>query len=483
MGRADALAIDAGVPGLDLMEAAGRAVAAEVRRRWRRRPVVVLCGPGNNGGDGFVAARNLQEAGWPVTLVSLGDRAALKGDAATNAARWMGEVLTPSTDLLADDAIVVDALFGAGLTRPLDGLALSLVTAINEKGLDCLAVDVPSGVDGNTGEVRGGAPKAAAAVTFFRRKPGHLLLPGRDLCGAVSVADIGTPVSVLDEIKPTTFANDPALWRATFPVSRFSDHKYRRGHAAIAGGVQMTGAARLAARGARRVGAGMVSIVTPREAVPHYLAGDPGQLIFAADTAPAFAQLLTEKRRNAVLVGPGNGVTNETRARAIAALRSHLSVVLDADALTVFEDAPEDLFGWTKGHDGLAVLTPHEGEFTRLFRGEGDKLTRVREAAARSGAVVLLKGADTVIAAPDGRAIINDNAPPYLATAGSGDVLAGFIVGLLAQGMPPFDAAAAATWLHGEAASRFGPGLIAEDLAESVPAVLSGLTDDSWQPH
>jgi len=483
MGRADALAIEAGVPGLDLMEAAGRAVAAEVRRRWRRRPVVVLCGPGNNGGDGFVAARYLQEAGWPVTLALLGERAALKGDAAANAARWTGEVLTPSPDLFADDVIVVDALFGAGLTRPLDGLALSLVTTINEKGLDCLAVDVPSGVDGNTGEVRGGAPKAAATVTFFRRKPGHLLLPGRELCGAVSVADIGTPVSVLDDIKPTTFANDPALWRETFPVPRLGDHKYSRGHVAVAGGMQMAGAARLAARGARRVGAGMVSIITPREAVPHYLAGDPGQLIFAADTAPAFAQLLAEKRRNAVLVGPGNGVTNETRARAVAALRSGLSVVLDADALTVFEDAPEDLFGWIKGHDGLAVLTPHEGEFARLFRGEGDKLSRVREAAARSGAVVLLKGADTVIAAPDGRAIINDNAPPYLATAGSGDVLAGFIVGLLAQGVPPFDAAAAATWLHGEAASRFGPGLIAEDLADSVPAVLSGLTGDSWQPH
>ena len=474
MGRSDQLAAEAGVPSLDLMERAGRGIAEVVRRNYRRKPVFVLCGPGNNGGDGFVAARYLKSWGWPVSLMLLGEHSNLKGDALANADRWEGEVSAPDPSAIDGDVIVIDALFGAGLTRPLDGAAAALVEAIEQRRPDCVAVDVPSGLDGNTGMPLGIAPRADHTVTFFRRKPAHLLLPGRGLCGSVTVIDIGTPTEVLDQIAPLTFANDPVLWARSLPRARADDHKYSRGHLAVVGGGEMTGAARLAARGARRAGAGIVSLLCPPEARSIYLQGDPGNLVFSFEDAPALSDLLGRRRRNAVLAGPGNGVTDQTRANTIAALRSGHPCVLDADALTVFKDDPQHLFSWIKGP---VVLTPHSGEFDRLFGMDGDRLNKARAAAVKSGAVVLLKGPDTVIAHPDGRAAINENAPPELATAGSGDVLAGIVGGLAAAGMECFDAACAGAWIHGAAAARVGPGLIAEDLADHLPHILSELSD------
>ncbi|MDA0240089.1 MAG: NAD(P)H-hydrate dehydratase [Proteobacteria bacterium] len=469
MGRADALAVEHGVPSLDLMEAAGASVAAEIRRRWPVQPVVVLCGPGNNGGDGFVIARYLKTAGWPVRLALLGETSNLKGDAAANAKRWDGGVEPLSTMVLDGAGLVVDAIFGAGLTRALDGAALEVVNANNAGNMTCVGVDIPSGIDGNSGAVLGAAPCCALTVTFFRKKPGHLLLPGRVYAGETVVSDIGIPAEVLGDINPNTVENHPQNWIAEFPVPTLEGHKYRRGHAVICGGAEMTGAARLAARAARRAGAGMLTIIAPKAAVPIYAVDDPGNIIVSLDQPHDLAAMLLDKRRNAVLVGPGSGLNEETRNKAIEALRSKLPTVLDADALTVFADDPGQLFSWIKGP---CVLTPHEGEFDRLFPGGGDKLSRARTAAKRSGAVILFKGADTVIAHPDGRAAINANAPPELATAGAGDVLAGIILGLLAQGMPAFEAAEAGAWLHGAAAQEFGPGLIAEDIPDRLPKVL-----------
>ena len=471
MARADALAIAGGTPGIDLMEAAGRAVADRICVRWASRPTTVLCGPGNNGGDGFVIARLLEGRGWPVRVALLGNRDRLKGDAAVNAARWTGSVEPMSAKAVGDAELVVDAIFGAGLVREVDGEARAAIEAIGDRL--CVAVDMPSGVDGNTGEVRGAAPKAALTVTFFRRKPGHLLDPGRFSMGDIHVADIGIPVSVLDEIRPAAFANEPGLWSAALRWPRPGDHKYSRGHAVVAGGGEMTGAARLAARAAMRIGAGMVSVLCPPEASPVYAASLVGPLTVAADGPESFAEYLEDPRRSGALVGPGAGVSEDTREVALRALAVGKPTVLDADALTVFADEPQALFEAIGGTP--AVLTPHEGEFARLFEFVGDKPTRARKAAARSGAVVLLKGADTVVAAPDGRIAINANAPPDLATAGAGDVLAGLALGLLAQGLPPFEAAAAAAWIHGEAATAFGPGLIAEDLPDLVPPVLREL--------
>ena len=473
MYRADSLAMQGGVPGLTLMEAAGTAIARAIRRRFRPRPVAVLCGPGNNGGDGFVVARLLAAEGWPVRLGLLGAPDALKGDAGANAARWRRPIQALHPDLLAGDPLVVDALFGAGLARPLDGIARTLIEAINARDLDCIGVDVPSGVHGDSGEVLGVAPRCRLTVTFFRAKPGHLLLPGRALCGELIVADIGIPAAALDQIRPATFANAPALWQEHLPRPARAGNKYHRGHAVVVGGEEMTGAARLAAEAARRIGAGLVTIAAAPAVHAIYAAGRPGTIVARVADARALQELCSDPRRNALLIGPGAGVSTQTRERVLMLLGLAKPCVLDADALTVFRDDPESLFAAIKAP---CVLTPHEGEFARLFADSGGKLTRARAAAARSGAVVLLKGADTVIAAPTGQAAINANAPPTLATAGSGDVLAGMILGLLAQGVPAFMAAAAAAWLHGQAASVVGSGLIAEDLIDAVPEACATLT-------
>lgn len=473
MYQADARTIAGGVPGLDLMEVAGTAIAREIRRRRSPRPVAILCGPGNNGGDGFVVARLLKAAGWPVRVALLGKLDQLKGDAAANARRWDGEVELLAETVLDGCQLVVDALFGAGLTKPLKGIPRALAEAINERDLDCIAVDIPSGVHGDTGQVLGAAPRASLTVTFFRPKPGHFLLPGRDLCGELVVADIGIADIVLADIGPAAFINAPGLWLHRLPWPEAGFNKYSRGHAVVVGGAEMTGAARLAAQAARRAGAGLVTIAAPPEAFTVYASGAPGTLVKPVADSVGLAAFLADARRNAVLVGPGCGVTERTRDQALAALAARRTCVLDADALSIFAADPETLFS---AIDAPCLLTPHEGEYARLFAdGGSDKISRARHAAQRSGAVVLLKGADTVIATPDGRAVINANAPSELATAGSGDVLAGLALGLIAQGMDVFDAACAATWIHGAAAGDFGPGLIAEDLLDVLPGVLHEL--------
>lgn len=472
MYKADALAIARGTPGVVLMENAGRAIFQVIIERFQPVPVAVPCGPGNNGGDGFVVARLLREAGWSVRLGLLGSVARLKGDAAYMAARWTGPVEPLSPDLLTGCGLIVDALFGAGLDRAIAGVAGEMVAAINRAGVPVVAVDVPSGVEGTTGRVLGPVVKAAHSVTFFRKKPAHLLVPSKFLCGEVIVANIGIPADVLDTIAPRQWENGPALWRPMFPFPADDGHKYARGHAVVVSGpLASGGAARLAARAALRAGAGLVTVACP----PDALLAHASQLNAVMTLSFSdFAEVLADRRRNTVLVGPGNGVGEATRDVTLKALGGGRSCVIDADALTSFRDAPDDLFAAIASP---CVLTPHDGEFARVFPDLTDdgKLERTRRAAARAGAVVLFKGSDTVIAAPDGRAAINTGAPPTLATAGSGDVLAGLIVGLLAQGMAPFEAACAGAWLHGRAAALFGPGLIAEDIGEMLPAVLREL--------
>jgi NAD(P)H-hydrate epimerase len=473
MAVADSTTIAGGISGHDLMEAAGEAVALAVLERYRRQPVVVLCGPGNNGGDGFVAARRLVAAGWPVKLASHGPTRNLKGDAAWAADRWTGEVALLSPDLIQDGSIVIDALFGAGLGRPIEGTAAACIARMNECRCHVVAVDVPSGLHGDTGQILGAAPAAELTVTFFRAKPGHYSANGLRLCGELIVADIGISDSVLDKISPRLWRNDPALWsKALRPATR-DDNKYRRGHLTIVGGAAATGAARLAALAARRAGAGLVTIASPGPAASIYRAAEPGNLVVEIDTGDAFSKLIADERRNAFAVGPGSGLNDRTRDAVLAALGTGRPVVLDADATTVFADDPDRLF---KAIRGPVLMTPHEGEFRRLFPRLADlpgKVARTREAAALSGATVLLKGPDTVVAGPDGRASVNVHAAAGLATAGSGDVLAGVAAAFLAQGLTPLAAGAAAAWIHGEASLRFGgPGLIAEDLIDLLPKAL-----------
>jgi ADP-dependent NAD(P)H-hydrate dehydratase / NAD(P)H-hydrate epimerase len=471
MEEADRLTVQAGTPGSELMHNAGSAVAREIAYRWSPRPTVVLCGPGNNGGDGFVVARVLAAAGWPVRLALAGSMQELRGDARHHAMLWERPVEPLEIGVLENAALVVDALFGSGLRRPLSGEIPRILAAATERGVPMVAVDVPSGLLGDTGESLGAVP-ALLTVTFTRKKPGHVLLPGRELCGETVVADIGTTAALLERIPVETWENDPALWRSDLPQLRASGNKYSRGHALLWGGYPTTGAARMAARAAARAGAGLTTIAVPPEALPIYAAALTSIMVRAAAMPADLAELLADKRFNALLIGPGAGVDAATRARALAMLATRRAVLLDADAISAFAQDRQTLFA---AMGGPCVFTPHDGEFARLFDTSGDKLARARAAARTSGAVIVLKGADTVIAAPDGRAAINSNAPATLATAGAGDVLGGMILGLLAQGMEVFAAAAAGVWLHGAAASDFGPGLLAEDLPDLLPGVLRRL--------
>jgi hydroxyethylthiazole kinase-like uncharacterized protein yjeF len=483
MGEADRFAMRAGVPGLTLMERAGYAVArVAVGLARTQGRIIVLCGPGGNGGDGFVAARWLQAWGYPTTVFLNGERSALRGDAAHMAGLWAGEV-APAAAFSPEGAdLVIDALYGAGLSRDVDGLAAQCVARINAWGGKTLAVDVPSGLDGETGAVRGVAVAATATVTFFRLKPGHLLSSGKGRPGRLVLADIGIPAAALDEIAPQAFANQPKLWLQALPTLSALSHKYVRGAALVLSGeAHRTGAARLAARAALRIGAGLVTLACDPDAVAVNAGHETAVMVAPFEGEAGFANLLSDLRRNAILVGPGAGVGEATRAHVKTSLTAaHApAVVLDADALTSFSREPAALAALIAAKPRPVVITPHEGEFGRLFRSRPDvtdapgKLARARAAARALGAVVILKGADTVVAAPDGRATIGCDLPPTLATAGSGDTLAGFVCGLLAQRVPAFEAASAAVWLHGACARAIGPGLVAEDLSDALPRVLA----------
>ncbi len=478
MGHADRMAEEAGVASIELMENAGRGIFREIVAGWDKCRVLVLCGPGNNGGDGFVVARLLAEAGWPVRVALLGERGRLRGDAAVNLQRWTGPIerIDLKLDLSAD--LIVDGIFGAGLDRDIEGELADFIGQVNASGAQVVCIDVPSGLDGKDGCVRGVAVQGQLTVTFFRKKPGHVLFPGRGLCGAVKVVDIGIPSQVLATIDSRTFENRPGLW--LLPSLLQEGNKFDRGHCVVVSGDELhTGASRLSALAALRGGAGLVSIAGAREALLVHAGHVTSIMLAEAAGAGGLLSLLEDRRKNAVVIGPAAGVGEETRQKVLAVLGAGPGVVLDADALTSFADAPAELFRAIRAMpDRSVVLTPHGGEFSRLFgdTGGADRLSSALAAAGVSGAVVVLKGADTVIAAPDGRAVINTNAPPFLATAGAGDVLAGLIGGLLAQGLAGFEAACAGVFIHGEAANLFGgPGLIAEDLVELLPDVLRDL--------
>lgn len=487
MRRVDAAAIAGGTSGFALMERAGAAVAERARAlAGGGLRILVLCGPGNNGGDGYVAARLLAEAGHPVDLGGLVPPGGLSGDAAQAAQGWSGPVLDLSAIVdLAAYGLVIDALFGAGLARDLEGETAALVDRLGQASCPILSVDVPSGIDGDSGAVRGVAVRATETVTFVALKPGHLLQPGRAHGGDLHVADIGTGPAALDAGLAggaPLWRNGPGLWEAAFPRLTAASHKYTRGHAVVLSGpATRTGAARMAARAALRVGAGLVTLVSPTGALAENAAHCTAIMLRACDSADDLDDLLVDERLNVVLAGPGLGIGAATRDLVAVAAAAGRALVLDADALTSFKGQPHLLGAHLADGDAAAVLTPHEGEFARLFEGteagdpEADKVERARRAAALVGAVIVLKGADTVIAAPDGRVAINDHGTPYLGTAGAGDVLAGLIAGLLAQGMAPFEAAAAGVWVHGDAGLRHGPGLIAEDLPDMMPAVLRAL--------
>ena len=468
MTAADKAAIEAGTPGRVLMERAGAAVADAICQRFAPGRALVLAGPGNNGGDAYVVARLLGERGYQVRLEALAPPKT--DDARAAAAAWGGEAQALKGGF-GDADVVVVGLFGAGLDRPLTGEAVRLARGSARIRDRVVAIDVPSGLSGDTGRPVGEAAfHAALTVTFHRRKPVHVLQPGRDYCGEVVVADIG-----LGETGGRLFENGPELWLGKFPWPKTAAHKHSRGRLIVVSGeAWRTGAARLAARGALRIGAGLVTVLSPPDALAVNAAHLEAVMLAPFETDHDLET--AAEAAEAAVIGPAAGVNDETLANVLALARTGAALVIDADALTVFRDDPEELFSALDRDD---VLTPHPGEFERVFPGllasAASKVEAAREAAQRAGAVVLIKGADTVIAAPDGRAAVNLNGAPWLATAGSGDVLAGFIGGLLAQGMESFEAACAGVWIHAACGAAFGPGLISEDLPGLAPTVLADL--------
>jgi hydroxyethylthiazole kinase-like uncharacterized protein yjeF len=465
MAEVDRATVAGGVPGRVLMENAGRAVARAIVARFAPRPVVVFCGPGNNGGDGYVCARILTDCGWPVEVVSTVLPERLTGDAAWARSTWRGPLHFDKRDF-EGGCLFVDALFGAGLTRDVDGAAGEAIRQLASSGGPVVAVDVPSGIDAATGVVRGAASPASLTVTFCRAKPGHVLLPARGLVGELVVADIGIPEAIVRANDIGLRVNAPSRWLQFLPQRTAQSHKYRHGHAVVVGGpAHATGACRLAARAALRVGAGLVSLACEPSAAQAYAVGTAALITRPIEGQGSLDAILSDERVTAVLIGPAAGVGTNTIEAVHAILSRPRGTVLDADALTSFSSARSELFA--RLHVGC-VLTPHDGEYARLFNVQGDRLTRALAGAREAGAVVLLKGADTVVAAPDGRAAIQPAAPSGLATAGSGDVLAGLVLGLLAQGMPAFEAACAATWLHATAAAGSSGGIIADDLPDRV---------------
>jgi hydroxyethylthiazole kinase-like uncharacterized protein yjeF len=468
MTAADRAAAETGAPTTVLMERAGRAVADAIRERYARCPTVVWCGPGDNGGDGYVVARHLRRRGWPVRVEALSPPASPA--AIWAASRWKGETGTLTSEP-GSAGLFVDCLFGAGLSRPLEGEADRLARVM-PGAARIVAVDVPSGILGDTGKPLGErALRADLTVTFHRRKPAHVLAAGRMACGEVVVADIG-----LEETgQGRLFENTPSLWADRFPWPATDTHKHSRGRLMVVSGEAWnTGAARLAARAGLRIGAGVVTVLSP----PNALAINAAHLeaVMLAPFESEFDLQTRAEKADAVVVGPAAGVGEATMRHVFALARNGAALVVDADALTSFAQDPAALFSALDRDD---VLTPHPGEFERIFPGllaaSPERITAARDAARRAGAVVLLKGPDTVVAAPDGRAAVSLNGTPWLATAGSGDVLAGFIAGLIAQGMESFEAACAGAWIHAQAGAARGPGLIAEDLPGLAPAVLATL--------
>ena len=489
--------------GLSLMDRAGQAVVDAIFTFWPHlaegsRHAAILCGPGNNGGDGFVIARILWDLGWEVSVFLYGDPANLPLDAKAQFDKYnaLGPVRLFSVDPapLQDDALnfqepldlLVDAVFGLGLRRPFKGV-FSLVAQLRDvlvaKGGQTVAVDLPSGVCADSGRILGTAIPADLTVTFHKMKIGHVLGAGAELCGKTVVADIGLDSAAVENAAVVRQTQSP------LGLGKSQGHKYDHGHVLVlSGGVGKGGAARLAARGALRIGAGAVTVGCPPAALIENAAQLNAIMLQPIKDGVGLNSALTDQRINALCAGPGLGLDARDLDLVSACLVSGRAAVLDADALTLL--AGNDAL-FSKLHD-RCILTPHAGEFQRLFpdiferlnspASSGPAFSKVdatRNAAKRAGCVVLFKGPDTVIADPAGRCYVNasvhDRQVPWLATAGAGDVLAGFIAGLLARGFDPMRAAENGAWCHAECARRFGPGLIAEDLPDQLPKVLGGL--------
>ncbi|MEP3419814.1 MAG: NAD(P)H-hydrate dehydratase [Lentilitoribacter sp.] len=485
MSTADALMIKSGIVGIELMKCAGAFVFDVLRQHFpNAKTVLVVAGVGNNGGDGFILAELLKKNGYDVAVTIIGDDTKIAGDARLAFDTIsQGIQLIKNPDLEVYD-LIVDGIFGAGLKREVKGDFADIIHAINASATDVLAIDLPSGINGQTGQVSGCAIKAQATATFFRYKPGHVLFPGRELSGKVYLGQFGITQKVLGQISPRLNLNTPALWQDHYPILKATGHKYSRGHAlSVSGGLDKSGAARLMAKAALRMGAGLVTIACPSETMSAHAARTDAIMLTKMDNEDELSNILDDKRINAVCVGPGLDPNEQTRSFVKIILNTDKSVVLDAGALSAFSDKPSTLCGLIRTRSSPTILTPHDGEFERLFPeliSTQDKVKRTKVASETSSATVVLKGPDTVIAKSSDNAAITNNAPPWLATAGSGDVLCGLIAALLAQGMPEFEAACTGVWFHGEAGTQAGPGIISSELEKALKTVIENVYQEGF---
>lgn len=474
MSKTEAAAIADGTPAFQLMQNAGHAVAQEIMSCLEPCETLILCGPGNNGGDGFITAAQLKKNGWPVRVACLAKKSELKGLSAQAAKMWDGPIESLNSNLSVHQTkLIVDAIFGTGFKGGLDPETLTLFEKIKARKIGVVAIDLPSGINASTGAVAAGILSAQLTVTFGRKKVAHVLHSSKFLCGRIILSNIGIGDGHVMTAQSSLFENHPALWLRDFPLPTPSSHKYDRGHALIYGGDHRPGAAILAAMAAQRAGSGVVSFATTPDMHSFYLAARASIMTDSLQDDDALKALLRDERKTALVIGCGAGTDARLEKSVMTALSFNKAVVLDGDVFTVFKDKTDKLFPALHARH---VLTPHSGEFERLFPSlQGDKIAKARAAAKLSGAIVVLKGADTVIAAPDGAAVIQHDSPSVLATAGSGDVLAGLIGGFAAQGMSSFMAASAAVWLHAEAGRKQGLGLVAEDIISNTSQCLNAL--------
>jgi len=464
------------IPGYKLMENAGGVIFKIIKKKFKKKKKIkILCGPGNNGGDGFVVAKLLEENGFQdVELFCLVTKNKLKGDAKIAANNFNKNLKSFNDFKISSNDLIIDGIFGSGLKRNISGNLKKIIEKINLKKPYCISIDTPSGINGDTGEIQGTALKSNDTITFTTKKPGHLLSPGSEYCGNVIVGDIGINLEKLS-FKPRIFENHPDNWRSKFPWPNQKSHKYTRGFSLIICGEKMTGASRLAARAAARIGCGLLCLGVPRKSFNIYSTENPIALIEIVDDKKDLNNLLKDKRINTILIGPGFGISKKKLELILKVVKEKKRlIVLDADALK------NNFKKILLKNKTKIVITPHEGEFLQVLKdlnikNKKNKFSIVIEFIKKTKINLILKGNKTLICSQDGKISINTNTSPFLATGGSGDVLAGMITGLISQGMDIFNACCASVWIHGEIGRMKGPGLIAEDLPEMIPKVLKKL--------
>ncbi|VAV90167.1 NAD(P)H-hydrate epimerase / ADP-dependent (S)-NAD(P)H-hydrate dehydratase [hydrothermal vent metagenome] len=475
--QADKQAIASGITPVTRMENAGSGAAESITARYEKCKTLILCGPGANGGDGYVIARKLHEAGWSVDVMAL--TAPVAGsDAEFMAQQCPVDASSRVRQLPTDIELIVDCLYGAGLNRALDADTTQLIHQVNQHKSPVVAIDLPSGIFGDSNGGFAPCIVADTTITFAVKKLAHVLEPERSFCGVVEVVDIGFPDGMISDMPEVALENSPCLWSQIPVQPGAQSHKHNRGRLWVGcGGHLQTGAARLAARAGLRIGAGWVMLGGSKKAMQVCAAHETSIVLQTRPKHQSMAKTLqTSPVPDCVILGPAGGIGARMRADILDVLRSGIAAVLDADALRVMSAEPEVFFELCNEN---TVLLPHEAEFLGLFpdlnQTFGHKINRVKAAASRAGCTVLLKGADSVIANATGRAVVNTKTSAWLATLGTGDVLAGMVGGLMAQRVGGMDATCAAVWIHGALGQNLGAGLIAEDLPNEIPNILKNM--------